>query len=72
MSDTILATRDEVKRRFEAHGETITDWAQHHGFTRGEVYAFLNGRTKGKRGRAHRLAVLLGVKAKPDEGPGSS
>ncbi len=40
-------------------------WAKAHGFNREEVYAVLNGRSKGRHGRAHRIAVLLGIKADP-------
>lgn len=63
-SSELLSSQD-VKRRFEARGETITEWAEANGFSREEVYALLNGRTKGKRGRAHRIAVLLGMKLDP-------
>lgn len=57
-----LLTREEVKRWFEASGETVTAWAAAHGYRRDEVYALLNGRLKGRRGRAHQLAVDLGIK----------
>jgi len=59
-------SRQEVKRLFEARGETFTEWAAANGFRREEVYALLNGRTKGRRGRAHKLAVLLGLKPDPE------
>jgi gp16 family phage-associated protein len=67
--------RERVKRWFEAHGVSVTDWAVAHGFEREAVYDVLNGRTKGRRGAAHRIAVALGIKAVPDEvdvtaGPG--
>lgn len=69
------AERERAKRWFEAHGVSVTDWAAAHGFEREAVYDVLNGRTKGRRGAAHRIAVALGIKAAPDEvgvtaGPG--
>lgn len=60
-----LLTPAEVKQTFVAKGETISTWAKAHGFSREEVYAVLNGRSKGRHGRAHRIAVLLGIKADP-------
>jgi len=60
-----LLTAAEVKRAFVAQGETISGWARKHGINRDAVYAVLNGRTKGKHGMAHQIAVLLGIKADP-------
>ena len=62
-----LLTREAVRQRLEDQGKTITDWALENGFTREQVYAFLAGRTKGKRGVAHRVAVAFRVKAVPDQ-----
>lgn len=55
-----------VKKRFEAGGISISDWAKLNGFKRDDVYAFLSGRTSGRRGAAHRIAVALRLKAAPD------
>jgi len=60
-----LLTREAFRQRLEERGETVTDWAREHGFSREQVYAFLAGRTKGKRGISHRLAIAVGVKAGP-------
>jgi len=60
-----LRTPSEVKQAFVDKGETITAWAKAHGFSRNEVYAVLNGKTKGRHGNSHRIAVLLGIKADP-------
>lgn len=54
---------DEVRANFEAQGMAVTDWAEANGFKREDVYAVLNGRTKGRRGQAHRIAVALGLKS---------
>jgi gp16 family phage-associated protein len=55
--------REGAKRWFEVNGLSVTDWAVAHGFKREQVYAVLNGRTAGRRGTAHRIAVALGLKA---------
>lgn len=64
-----LRTRQAVRDHLEAHGQTVTAWARSNGFTREQVYAFLAGRTKGKRGISHRLAIALRVKAAPADDP---
>ena len=58
-----LTTPGELKLQFQARGETIADWAAQRGFNRSSVYAVLDGRVKGFRGQAHRIAVALGLKA---------
>jgi len=59
--------RTEVKERFEANGETISDWAKRHGYKPRTVYAVLSGQLKAKRGKAHQIAVALGLKAQPNQ-----
>jgi len=51
-----------VKSDFFARGEGISEWALAHGFSPSLVYGVLSGRTKGRRGQAHRIAVELGLK----------
>lgn len=55
-------TADQIKQGFRQRGETITDWAQRHGYTRQAVYRVLNGQEKGFYGQAHEIAVKLGMK----------
>lgn len=55
-------TREEVLAAFEAQGLSVTEWAAAHGFRREDVYAVLGGRTRGRRGKAHRISVALGIK----------
>lgn len=59
-------TPQEILGEFRARGETVTAWAQQHGFQRQSVYGVLTGRIKGFRGEAHRVAVALGIKANPE------
>lgn len=58
-----LKTRQQVKSEFEASGTPVSDWAQEHGFVPSDVYRVLNGYSPCKRGKPHKIAVLLGIKA---------
>jgi len=54
-----------VKSGFFARGESVSEWALAHGFNPALVYGVLSGRTKGRRGQAHLIAVELGLKPSP-------
>lgn len=60
-----MMTTDEIKARFVAEGVSIAQWARVRGFNTLTVYRVLDGRVKGVRGEAHRIAVELGLKAEP-------
>lgn len=60
-------TANKVKEQFRQRGETVTDWALKNGYTRNEVYRVLNGQAKAYYGRAHEIAVKLGLKANPEQ-----
>lgn len=62
-SDTKIKTAAQVRAEFEASGTAVSDWAAKHGFKPSLVFEVLEGRVKGKRGKGHRIAVLLGLKA---------
>ena len=55
-------TADQVKENFRQAGKTISDWAAENGYTRNEVYRVLNGQAKANYGKAHDIAVKLGLK----------
>jgi len=55
-------TRQEALTWFQDSGETVAEWALSNGFPPAVVYSLLAGRTKGRRGQAHRAAVALGLK----------
>lgn len=55
-------TPEQVKQRFRKSGVTITQWASDNGFSRHAVYRVLNGFDKAHYGRAHEIAVALGLK----------
>jgi len=53
---------EQVKKRFEKEGKSYSAWARERGFKPGTVIAVLNGVNKGRRGKAHDVAVALGLK----------
>lgn len=55
----------ELRAWFETEGLSISQWASNHGFKPREVYALLSGKTTGVRGRAHKVAVALGLRPPP-------
>ncbi len=57
-----LKTLDEVNAAFTAAGISRADWARAHQFKLASVYQVLNGKKKGLRGEAHKVAVMLGLK----------
>lgn len=65
-------TTDQIKKRFQERGVTFTEWAAQNGYTRNEVYRVLNGQAKAKYGRAHEIAVKLGLKKADPETAGES
>lgn len=60
-----VRTLEQARHWFEAEGVTVSDWAKENGFPREVVYAVLAGRTRGRRGCAHEVAVALGIKPAP-------
>lgn len=60
-------TPEQIKSQFRQRGKTFTAWANENGYTRGEVYRVLNGQHKGNFGKAHDIAVKLGLKSDPDQ-----
>jgi len=56
------STLDEVRNALESNGLSISEWAATNGFRRENVYAVLAGRSRGRRGEAHRIALALGLK----------
>lgn len=57
-------TSNEIRTALRAQGITVAGWAKARGFSTDDVYAVLNGRTKGNWGRSHEIAVALGLKKK--------
>ena len=63
IDNTDSPTLKDVRARFEAEGIAVSAWAKQRGFAPHLVYAILSGRTRGRRGEAHKIAVALGLKA---------
>lgn len=59
-------TRQQALTWLRSNGVAVTDWAKNNGFDPSVVYALLNGRTRGHRGKAHEAALALGLKVRPD------
>lgn len=68
MARTAALTPDQVRSRLRLRGETLTTWAARHGYNRQAVYRVMGGQDKAHYGRAHEIAVALGLKV-PDEQP---
>lgn len=64
--DTDMSS-EQVKKRFRQQGITFTEWAAANGYTRNEVYRVLNGQAKAHYGKAHEIAVKLGLKSAPEK-----
>jgi gp16 len=57
-----VKTPEQVKAEFHRKGLTFSGWARQHGYREQEVYRVLNGFAKAKYGKAHEIAVKLGLK----------
>jgi gp16 family phage-associated protein len=57
-----VKTPAEARADFVRRGEAVTSWAHEHGYSPSLVFEVLRGRIKGRRGKAHEIAVLLGMK----------
>lgn len=61
-----VKTVEEFLADLEANGDTVVAWAKRHKFPAWAVYRLTSGVEKGKRGRAHTIAVAMGIKADPN------
>lgn len=57
-----LLTPEQARAALDREGQSIAAFARSHGLNKNLVSDLLNGRKKGKRGQAHKAAVLLGIK----------
>lgn len=60
-------TPEQVKQHFRQSGITFTEWAANNGYPKNAVYRVLNGFDKANYGRAHEIAVKLGLKTTPEQ-----
>ena len=57
-----VLTPDQVKQSFKDRGVTISQWSRDRGYVARDVYRVLNGQLKANWGKAHEIAVALGLK----------
>jgi gp16 family phage-associated protein len=57
-----LKSPARVRQEFVRAGVTISQWARDNGFKPNLVLEVLAGRSRGRYGKSHRIAVLLGLK----------
>ncbi|MGJ7513816.1 DNA-binding protein [Pseudomonas baetica] len=58
----VLLTPEQARADLDRRGKSIAEFSREHGLNKNLVSDLLNGRKKGRRGEAHRAAVLLGIK----------
>lgn len=57
-----MKTPEQIKSEFRMRGDTFANYARKKGVPVIEVYRVLNGQYKSNYGRAHEIAVDLGLK----------
>lgn len=57
-----LLTPEQARAALDRKGISIAEFSRNNGLNKNLVSDLLNGRKKGKRGKAHKAAVLLGIK----------
>ncbi|TFY85780.1 DNA-binding protein [Pseudomonas kairouanensis] len=55
-------TPEQARAALDRKGMSIAEFSRTHDLNKNLVSDLLNGRRKGRRGEAHRAAVLLGIK----------
>ncbi|MDF2640978.1 MAG: hypothetical protein K0R45_250 [Pseudomonas sp.] len=55
-------TPEQAREALNRRGISIAEFSRKNGLNKNLVSDLLNGRIKGRRGEAHRAAVLLGIK----------
>ena len=62
----INSTPDQIKQRFRQRGQIFSQWARDNNYPVNKVLRVLNGFEKGHYGKAHEIAVKLGLKPSSD------
>jgi len=58
----VILTPEQARALLDREGLSIAEFSRKHDLNKNLVSDLLNGRKKGRRGEAHRAAVLLGIK----------
>lgn len=61
-ASTYDQARHQARSTLDRRGQSVQEFARQHLLNPSTVYAVLNGHSQGRRGEAHRAAVLLGIK----------
>lgn len=64
-TSTTIRTAEQAQAWLVANGICVADFARQHGIPRYAIYDVLRGKRVGRRGQAHKAAVLLGMKPDP-------
>jgi len=62
-----ILTPEQVRQRQRREGKPLSQWAKENGYRPDQVYRVMAGIDKGYYGRAHEIAVKLGLKAALDQ-----
>jgi len=61
-ASTYDQARQKARGALDRRGQSVQEFAKQHHLNPSTVYAVLSGQSRGRRGEAHRAAVLLGIK----------
>lgn len=61
--NTKVVTREDARAQLIAQGLSVAQWAKHHGVAYEAARKVLAGHNAGNFGEAHKVAVLLKIKA---------
>lgn len=60
-------TPEQIRQDFKRRGDTLAAFARRNGYKPYQVYTVMSGVFKGNYGRAHEIAVKLGLKENVSE-----
>lgn len=67
MATQTTLTPDQFRQSLKDQGVTLKAWAEKHGFHEEYCSRVLCGLVKGNRGKGHKIAVAMGIKANPEQ-----
>lgn len=68
----VIRTAAQAKAWLDEQGKSVQQFARENNVDAATTYQVLAGRKKGRRGEAHKVAVLLGMKVGTISGPEST
>lgn len=61
-TDRAILNKEQLKAKFRREGRTVAQWAKDNGYEPNRVYRVIGGFDKAYHGKAHDIAVKLGLK----------